>query len=214
MSTSFTLFLVRHGNTFESWDTPKQIGVQTDLPLTQTGKDQIKRVSAHLKKINLLPNKFYSGKLRRQSDSAKIIAAELGLNHDTLEYTPVLDELDYGAWEGLTADEIKDSWAKEYDAWERRAEADPVLFPEDIDQRIKSIAEWVSDLRKKHKSKEVVCAITSNGILKLFYSVFPAEWENLRKSGKVDDLKVKPGNFCEIEVFPDKLVKKGWNITP
>lgn len=214
MSAPFSLFLVRHGNTFESWDTPKQIGIQTDLALTQQGKEQSKKVAAQLRANGISPTQIFCGKLKRQFDSAKIIATELGFDPNKIEIVPELDEIDYGAWEGLTVEEIKNSWAKEYDAWERKGEADPILIPDDIETRIAQTKAWLESLRSRFISGQRTIAVTSNGVMRLFYAQFCEDWERLKKERKVDEIKVKPGNFCEIEIFPDKLLRKCWNVTP
>jgi len=209
-----TLYLVRHGNTFESWETPRQIGCQTDLALTSSGKDQAKKVGAYFKKQNVLPAKIFAGKLKRQAESARLIASELNLNSNTVETLPLLDEIDYGVWEGLAPDEIKAEWPKEYADWTGRAEFDPMLVPENVGERIAAIHSWIAALRGAFKPGSTVIAVTSNGVMRLFYSLLPKEWEELKAKAKLDDLKVKTGNFSELKIDSKSVSVKRWNTSP
>ena len=34
------LLIVRHGNTFETGETPRRVGLRTDLPLSSSGRKQ------------------------------------------------------------------------------------------------------------------------------------------------------------------------------
>lgn len=112
-----TLFLIRHGAT-EGSETKRYKG-SIDVPLSENGIEQIKKVSAF---ISAEVSRFESPKLSdiftsplgRALKSAEIISAPHGL-------TPVvvndLRERSFGKWEGMTFSEIREQDPAEFDAW-------------------------------------------------------------------------------------------------
>ena len=58
---SMRIYFIRHGNTFEKNDIPKQIGLQTDLPLTDKGKEQIISLKNYFFTQNIIPSKIFCG---------------------------------------------------------------------------------------------------------------------------------------------------------
>ena len=51
-----TLVIARHGNTFESGETPRRVGARTDLPLTEKGRQQAQAIGHYLKEHDLIPD--------------------------------------------------------------------------------------------------------------------------------------------------------------
>jgi len=107
-------YLVRHGET--EWNAKGRICGRTDVPLSEAGRQQAKRLAERLKSIPF--QALYSSPLKRALETARLIAEPLGLQ-------PILDdrllELDYGLWEGKTLAQIMDDHPKTFRAWE----ADP-----------------------------------------------------------------------------------------
>ena len=108
------LLLARHGNTFESGQTPTQVGAKTDLPLTAQGQKQAEQIAVYLLENRMSPAAIYTGPLKRQKETAEIIANRL-----KMKILPeiALTEIDYGPWEGLTSEEIAARWKREYADW-------------------------------------------------------------------------------------------------
>lgn len=100
------IFLVRHGET--QWNTESRRQGRGDSALTEKGIAQSRVVARHLntllageKHITLVTSP--AGRSRR---TAAIIAEELGVNPERIQVTPMLEEMDFGDWTGLTDDEI------------------------------------------------------------------------------------------------------------
>lgn len=95
-----TIYLVRHGeatanvagNVFCGW---------LDAPLTQKGVEQAQQLAKRF--CNEPIDAIYSSDLERARITAEVIAKEHNL---TVITEPELRELNYGAWEGLSRDEI------------------------------------------------------------------------------------------------------------
>ena len=107
-------YLLRHGET--KWNAENRICGRSDVPLSEAGRRQAKRLAERLKPISF--DTLYSSPLKRAIDTARFISERIGLE-------PVLDdrlvELDYGQWEGKTLEEIRKNDPETLRAWE----ADP-----------------------------------------------------------------------------------------
>jgi len=71
-TTTTTLLIARHGNTFGPNETVTYVGGRTDLPLVESGKEQAKAIGRYLKDGRLIPDVIYSSALQRTQDTAKI----------------------------------------------------------------------------------------------------------------------------------------------
>lgn len=112
------IYLIRHGETEDS-DSRRYKG-HLDVPLSERGTVQIRRVAEHLSRSAGGPDgnrglqAVYCSGLSRALRSAEIIAVPLGLNpviHDGLK------ERSFGLWEGMSFDEIRDAWPDAFTAW-------------------------------------------------------------------------------------------------
>ncbi|MGE3867443.1 MAG: histidine phosphatase family protein, partial [Hyphomonadaceae bacterium] len=94
------LLLARHGNTFAKGDKVVWVGARTDLALTAEGEAQALRLHAALAAEP--PAYALTGPLQRTRRHA-----ELALGGGAvIEIRDALREIDYGAWEALSTDEI------------------------------------------------------------------------------------------------------------
>lgn len=201
------LILVRHGNTFESGQTPIQVGARTNLPLTAQGRNQAHIFAKHLDSLGVRPRAIYAGALLRQTESAAIVGKHFHMEHDIHVNEAALTEIDYGLWEGLTSDEIASQWPDEYRHWTAEAKWPAHIFGSSEEAHIKNIKSWLDLLRKTYSSEDTVVGVTSNGVIRFFYLL----QEHVKATG---DLKVKTGNFCELLLFKDSVQVKTWNVTP
>lgn len=105
------VYLMRHGEVQNHG--LKRYNGHIDIDITGNGIDQMHRLADSLagKKISAV----YSSDLIRAVKGAEIIAKKIGLPYTALRE---LRERSLGAWEGLTAEEIKDRFPFEYAAWE------------------------------------------------------------------------------------------------
>lgn len=106
-----TLVLTRHGLTPRS--NPEQhLGQKIDVPLSDDGRAQAERL-----RDRLLPIAFeqvFASPLIRARETAEIVAGERAVRVDKR-----LLEMDYGAWEGLTYEQIEERDEVRRRAWER-----------------------------------------------------------------------------------------------
>ena len=207
------LILVRHGNTFEAGQTPTQVGARTDLPLTEQGRNQALYFARYLESEKIKPQAIYAGALKRQIETAEITAKHLHCENLLQLREPALTEIDYGPWEGLTSEEIARHWAEEYKAWTAHTQW-PDFFGGSEEGHLSAIKTWLETLRKRYAAGETVVGVTSNGVIRFFYAFQDAEWKKVQGAGKMEDIKVKTGHFCELLLYKDALKVKSWNRDP
>lgn len=98
------LIIIRHGQSV--WNSDQQgdrFNGRTDIPLTDYGRYQATRIGQSLARFDVAA--MYSSPLQRANTMARLIAEQcrldVGVQHDLIE-------IDFGAWEGLSREEIID----------------------------------------------------------------------------------------------------------
>ena len=205
------LFLVRHGNTFETGEVCTHVGLRSDMALTDEGRLQAKRFASFLKSHNLAPTAVYAGTLKRQSETAQIILQELKEDDSKVVFLKALNEIDYGPWEGLSTEQILEGWKEAYENWTEAGEWPADIFQEAFEERISLLRGFISEIRSSYEDDAVVVVVSSNGILRLFQTFIPGRWEELQRERRVKELKVGTGNFCEMLLRADTLEVRRWN---
>lgn len=110
------VYLIRHGETEDSC--PKRYKGHIDAPLSENGIRQIKTLSAHLTENGTggsgALSAVYCSDLGRAVRSAEIIAEPCGLKPVAVSG---LKERNFGVWEGMTFDEIREKWPDAFANW-------------------------------------------------------------------------------------------------
>jgi broad specificity phosphatase PhoE len=126
-----SLILARHATTVAA-ATGRNLGRRTDAELTPEGHALARRLGAALRdELDELPHdelRLVSSPARRCRETAAAIVTALDLAADRIELDEGLWEIDYGAWDGLTAQECEERDPELRARWE----ADPyaVACPE------------------------------------------------------------------------------------
>lgn len=104
-----TIYLIRHGET--EWNQSGRFQGCIDTSLTETGIRQAKHVAA------ALDGQFdfiYSSPLERAMVTARIIGEKSRL--PAISHAGLI-EIDFGAWEGLTPEEMARDYPREFQSW-------------------------------------------------------------------------------------------------
>jgi len=107
-----TIFLLRHGETVRHGDR-RMLG-QENVALSERGIEQARRWALRLTRCRIAA--LHCSDLIRSIDTAEIIAKSLNV---AVEVWPQLREIDLGAWDGLTKEEVLTRYAAQ---WRRRGE--------------------------------------------------------------------------------------------
>lgn len=210
---SFRLVLLRHGNTFNDNETPYQVGLKSDLPLTEKGLLQASQFTDYLKTQSTPPFAIYSGALLRQSKTASIL--HQAFPEATLHIGEhAFDEIDYGAWEGLAVEEIEAKWGAQARAWHEQGTWPQGIFEQDLSTHLTKLRVWLDTLQQTTPNNALVIAVSSQGIIRLLLNFMPALWDKIVSEKAMGDYKVGTGRFCELRVSSGELSIVAWNQRP
>ena len=114
------LFLIRHGQPLQHSD--RIFLGQTDIPLSDRGRDEAATASDELARLQCLPDRVYSSDLLRAGETAEIISTRLlSAQHGKarrsgvpIVYIPAFRELNMGVWDGELIEDIRRRFPDEY----------------------------------------------------------------------------------------------------
>jgi probable phosphoglycerate mutase len=121
------ILFVRHGET--SYNAENRLQGQRDVPLNGKGREQARAAGRALRR--LVPEElarldargaFYASPLQRARETMELARDAMGLAPDRYTLAPILKELTFGEWEGLTWSEVeardaKGAMARDADKW-------------------------------------------------------------------------------------------------
>jgi alpha-ribazole phosphatase/probable phosphoglycerate mutase len=105
------IYLIRHGETENAHEMRYKGNI--NVPLSDNGSMQIGRLADFLAQHTTL-NFVYSSPLSRTQNSAEIIAQRY---HIQPIVVPQLREIDFGSWEGMNFEEVREKYPDEFDVW-------------------------------------------------------------------------------------------------
>ena len=108
----YRLIFVRHGET--AYNAENRLQGQLDIPLNARGREQARAIGGTLRnlvgrEIDRLEEAraFFASPLERARETMEIARDAMGLTPERYRLDPVLKELSFGVWEGLTWSEIE-----------------------------------------------------------------------------------------------------------
>lgn len=189
-----TLLLVRHGET--EWNRTGRWQGHADVPLSDEGRDQARRLARRLKSERERIDRVYASDLGRAFETAEIVAAELALPvHPLIE----LREIHIGSWSGLTSDQIRSQFPHEWQLHEtgddfRRGGHGETMA--DFRSRVGRAAE---ELVQQHPGERLLLVTHGGAIRALLYYV------SLR-AVQVEEARVENTSLTEV-VFEEDAVR-------
>lgn len=149
------ILLVRHGAT--DWNLQGRCQGSTDRDLSEVGIHQAKQIATLLSNEKI--HAIYSSSLRRARRTAELISQPHAL---TVTIEDGVRELDHGELEGLTFNEIKNSYAEFLTRWRR--------IPAEISvpggERLADVAEraWngLNEIAERHREGERIVVVSHN----------------------------------------------------
>ncbi|WP_313808661.1 histidine phosphatase family protein [Sphingobium sp.] len=150
------IFIIRHGNTFESSADACRIGAGTDIPLVESGRAQADRLGAWFAAQDLPIRRLHSSPLLRARETADRIATATA--HPVDGTLPWLNEIDHGPDEGQPEARVLARLGTEaLAAWDEHGIA-PRDWTVDADARIAAWKAWFTE-----EGEGVDLFVTSNG---------------------------------------------------
>lgn len=208
MGKRVVLLFARHGNTFEANETPRIVGAHEDLALTQKGEEQAQAVGDAIKDSGIPLKTIVSGPLIRTRRFAEIIAERIGFSGG-VRIDERLRELDFGAWSGLSDDDVAARFGQPaLDDWRKHglphAASNWAPAEETIRANLRSLADEL-------KNAEPALCVTSNGVLRYAMDLDPAAFA---EQGKDGGFRVKTGRLCAFSRNGNGLRVAFWDAAP
>ena len=149
------LHLLRHGET--DINAAGRLQGSMDSTLTPLGRRQAQELG--IASLVWNPAAIYSSPLSRARDVASRIGSLTGA---PITIEPRITEMDMGALEGVTIQEMRDGWPDLYQGWRR--DASSVTMPDgeslgDVQQRAMAA---IDEFDQRHESDDTVIAVTHN----------------------------------------------------
>ena len=153
------VYMIRHGETILTPDR-KFSGVgELNPPLTEEGRQQARTVAAEIAKLK--PDVLIASPLQRTRDTAEEISKATGLK-------PIFDEVwyecNFGHWDGLSINEVKEKWPDDYTSWISSSAFTPP-GGESYDDLAARIEPAFDALAERYPGQKVV-VVTHNGVIK------------------------------------------------
>ena len=166
------IHLVRHGET--DWNLTKKIQGSTDTELNETGICQAKQLAEKLLLNNIHPCAVYTSPLKRAHVTADTIAEAYRprCSHPLPVIAhPGLTELDFGNWEGLTWDQVREQYPEDYNCWrQNRRYEHPTggeSYQELLDRVLPAMQEIVNSQGGVNSETELLIVVHSAIIISL-----------------------------------------------
>jgi len=105
------IILVRHGQT--EWNRIERFRGRADVPLNATGLAQAEATAQRVA-TQWKPAATYSSPLARALKTAEAIAR---YTNQPVQVHPGLCDIDYGEWQGLSPEEVRQHWSTELETW-------------------------------------------------------------------------------------------------
>jgi broad specificity phosphatase PhoE len=155
-----TLILVRHGET--DWNAQQRWQGHSDTQLNDAGREQARRLAEGLDRVDAL----YSSDLARARETAEIFAESIGLE---VRFDERLRERGFGAWEGLTTEEIESSFPDEQRRWLAGLGAG-APDAEPFESFAARVGSFVDDVGRRHVDEEVL-VVAHGGTIRVVHAL-------------------------------------------
>lgn len=203
------LIIARHGNTFESHETPRRVGAKTNIPLTSKGRAQGTAIGRYLADHDMIPDRVFTSRLQRTMETAYTALQEAGRPSAPMVPLKIFDEIDYGPDENKTEAEVVARIGQDaITAWDRDATVPPDwnVSPADI---IRNWHHFAANLLDSFKD-ETILVVTSNGIARFA----PHILADIDAFHEKHPLKISTGAICVLDHDDQYWSVREWNLKP
>ncbi|MEW6287432.1 MAG: histidine phosphatase family protein [Chloroflexota bacterium] len=204
------VILIRHGQT--EWNRVERFRGRADVPLNETG---IKQAEATGKRVaeKWKPAAVYSSPLSRAVKTAEAIAKHFDL---TVQIHPGLADIDYGDWQGLSPEEVRERWADVLDKWYNAPHLAKIPNGETLADLRERAMKTVNELAARHAGETilllghtVINRIILLGVLGLGNERF---WRIKQDTCAINVFDVEDGEYtlvslndtCHLDSIPDQ----------
>ena len=143
------IILVRHGET--DWNVAEVFRGRNDVELNETGLKQAELLAGYLGSVEI--DTVYSSPLKRALKTAEVVANRKKLE---VNVAPGLVDFDFGNWQGLSHQEVRDKYKELYAEWGSHPERVRMPAGESLDDVRRRAVAVVDDVIRQHNGSVVL----------------------------------------------------------
>lgn len=196
-----TVVLVRHGETAMTVARGYSGSSEPGPPLNEHGERQAHAAASLVDRVGRdlwgdieYPSEVLASPMVRTRQTAGIIAERLGL---PVRVEPLVQEADFGEWQGRTAEQIEARWPGLLEPWHTQADVRPPGGESIVDVGVR-LSRVYDDLLATEAGRTVVIvshAVAIRAALGVAMGANPGSWSQLR---------VAPASVSIVRLFQDK----------
>jgi broad specificity phosphatase PhoE len=195
------LYLIRHGEVEKAYH--KVFGGRIDMELSPLGHEQVRALARFLQAAP--PDVLYASPMRRVQQTLAPLAQQTGL-------TPVLmdglREVDFGAWTGLSWDEVKQKHGVSAYSWLHQLEDGTIERAEMVPEFRRRVELCIDQILAEAPGKNVA-VICHGGVIRMLLSILldlPFR--------KMSIFEIEYASVTKIHYRPSKREIEFLNLTP
>jgi alpha-ribazole phosphatase len=193
------IYLVRHGETESNRE--RRYQGWTESPLSELGLRQAEKVGHYLSARGV--DELFCSDLKRALHTARVIGSGCGMKPLV---TPLLREINFGQWEGLTFEEIERSWGSEISRWLDDPFHESAPGGETLKEVCARMSAFFEQLVERSTADRRIVAVSHGGSIRaLLYSVL-----NLDRASFFD-LKIDNASISLIRKAGDRFIVDYYN---
>jgi probable phosphoglycerate mutase len=195
------IIAIRHGET--AWNADSRIQGQRDVGLNETGRWQARRVGEALADEDITA--VYSSDLGRAHQTAQEIAEVTGI---PVVPNEGLRERSFGIFEGMTFDEIHETWPDHAQNWRRRIpDWQPPEGGESLLELRERVRRTMVELAARHPGEQIV-VVAHGGVLDTLYRMATGQEVNSPRTWELPN-----GAINRLLWTPQGFTLVGWSDT-
>jgi broad specificity phosphatase PhoE/ribonuclease HI len=196
-----TLVLVRHGVTAHTVDKRFSGGLAGSNPgLADEGRAQVRATGDWLAPLAEQIDVVVTSPVRRTHESAEILADRLGRE---LRTEGGLAEMEFGSWDGMTFDEVRESFPADLDAWLGAPDVSPGGHGESLLTVQKRVLASLDRLLEEHAGRSVLAVSHVTPIKLLVAHALGAPLESVFR------MELAPASVTVLSFFEDDSTGSG-----
>ena len=195
------LYLIRHGEVEKAYH--KVFGGRIDMELSPLGHEQVRSLARFLRAAP--PDVLYASPMRRVQQTLAPLAEETGLAPVLMEG---LREVDFGAWTGLSWDEVLERHGVSAFSWLHQLEDGTIEKAETVPEFRKRVEISVDQILAEASGK-TVAVICHGGVIRMLLAILldlPFR--------KMSVFEIEYASVTKIHYRPSKREIEFLNLTP
>lgn len=187
------MLLVRHGHV--DWLRPERFRGRAPLALSPLGRRQAVATAARIA-ATVKPAAIYASPLERCMDSARAIGAACRVAAQPLE---AINDIDYGAWQGMTHEEVRSHWPEQLEIWLKTPHL-AATGGESLAAVHARVTAAILDIGRQHRDQTVVL-VTHDSVIRVLLlltldSPLSHYWRFAPLPCSITDMTLAAGDFA------------------